>query len=267
MKISEILEVVERMAPLSFQEEYDNAGIQVGAVGAGGCPADPECTGVLVTLDVNEAVVDEAVAGGCNLILAHHPLIYKPLHEVTGQYWQQRCVIKALCHGVAIYSAHTNLDNAEGGVNWKIAEILGLQDVRWLLPKGNGCGSGAVGVFPEPVRDSDFLKIVQDRFSVECVRHTALDGRFVRTVALCGGSGASLVGAAREAGADCYVTGELGYHQFFDAEGLQLYALGHYQSEQFTMDLLIGILRRELPMLRIAHTSLITNPICYSCFR
>ena len=115
-------------APLPLQDGFDNAGLQVGLT-------DAEVTGVLLCLDVTEAVVDEAVALGCNLIVSHHPLIFSPLKRVTGATYVERCVIKALANGVAIYSAHTNLDNASGGVNYRIAAKLGLQNVKILVPK------------------------------------------------------------------------------------------------------------------------------------
>ena len=115
-------------APLPLQDGFDNAGLQVGLT-------DAEVTGVLLCLDVTEAVVDEAVALGCNLIVSHHPLIFSPLKRVTGATYVERCVIKALANGIAVYSAHTNLDNAPGGVNYRIAAKLGLQNVRILVPK------------------------------------------------------------------------------------------------------------------------------------
>lgn len=115
-------------APLPLQDGFDNAGLQVGLT-------DAEVTGVLLCLDVTEAVVDEAVALGYNLIVSHHPLIFSPLKRVTGNTYVERCVIKALANGVAIYSAHTNLDNAPGGVNYRIAAKLGLQNVKILVPK------------------------------------------------------------------------------------------------------------------------------------
>ena len=115
-------------APLPLQDGFDNAGLQVGLT-------DAEVTGVLLCLDVTEAVVDEAVALGYNLIVSHHPLIFSPLKKVTGGTYVERCVIKALSNGVAIYSAHTNLDNAQGGVNYRIAAKLGLQNVKILVPK------------------------------------------------------------------------------------------------------------------------------------
>lgn len=115
-------------APLPLQDGFDNAGLQVGLT-------DAEVTGVLLCLDVTEAVVDEAVALGCNLIVSHHPLIFSPLKRVTGVTYVERCVIKALANGIAVYSAHTNLDNAPGGVNYRIAAKLGLQNVKILVPK------------------------------------------------------------------------------------------------------------------------------------
>ena len=115
-------------APLPLQDGFDNAGLQIGLTEA-------EVTGVLLCLDVTEAVVDEAVASGCNLIVSHHPLIFSPLKRITGDNYIERCVIKALANGIAIYSAHTNIDNAPGGVNYRIAEKLGLQNVRILVPK------------------------------------------------------------------------------------------------------------------------------------
>ena len=116
------------LAPLPLQDGFDNAGLQIGLTEA-------EVAGVLLCLDVTEAVVDEAVALGCNLIVSHHPLIFSPLKRITGSNYVERCVIKALANGIAIYSAHTNIDNAPGGVNYRIAEKLGLQNVRILVPK------------------------------------------------------------------------------------------------------------------------------------
>ncbi|MBQ8337335.1 MAG: Nif3-like dinuclear metal center hexameric protein [Bacteroidaceae bacterium] len=115
-------------APLPLQEGYDNAGLQIGLT-------DAEVTGVLLCLDVTEAVIDEAVASGCNLIVSHHPLIFSPLKRITGRSYVERCVMKALRNGVAVYSSHTNMDSANGGVNHRIAEILGLENVRTLVPK------------------------------------------------------------------------------------------------------------------------------------
>ena len=128
MKIKEIVSALERFAPLPLQDGFDNAGLQIGLTEA-------EATGALLCLDVTEAVVDEAITLGYNLIVSHHPLIFKGYKSITGRDYIERCIMKAISNGITIYSAHTNLDNAPGGVNFKIAEKIGLKNVRILAPK------------------------------------------------------------------------------------------------------------------------------------
>ena len=146
VRIKDIANALEMFAPLPLQDGFDNAGLQIGLTEA-------EVAGVLLCLDVTEAVVDEAVASGCNLIVSHHPLIFSPLKRITGSNYIERCVIKALANGIAIYSAHTNIDNAPGGVNYRIAEKLGLQNVRILVPKEDALLKLAVYV-PTSVADA-----------------------------------------------------------------------------------------------------------------
>ncbi|WP_234735290.1 Nif3-like dinuclear metal center hexameric protein [Tellurirhabdus bombi] len=128
MKIKQIATSLEKWAPLAYQESYDNAGLLVG-------DPETEITGVLVTLDATEAVVDEAIAKGCNLIVAHHPIVFKGLKKLTGRSYVERTVIKAIKADIAIYASHTNLDSVVGGVNFKIAEKLNLENVQILAPK------------------------------------------------------------------------------------------------------------------------------------
>ena len=152
VRIKDIANALEMFAPLPLQDGFDNAGLQIGLTEA-------EVAGVLLCLDVTEAVVDEAVASGCNLIVSHHPLIFSPLKRITGSNYIERCVIKALANGIAIYSAHTNIDNAPGGVNYRIAEKLGLQNVRILVPKEDALLKLAVYVptsAADAVRDALF---------------------------------------------------------------------------------------------------------------
>ena len=260
MKLKDICATLERLAPLRLQDEWDNSGLQVGF-------PDAEIRRVLVCLDITEAVVEEAVACGCELIVSHHPLIFKALRQVSDATYQQRCVVRALSAGVSIYSSHTSLDNAPGGVNHRIASLIGLQDVRWLapLPSGEG-GAGLVGELPEPERDRDFLARIRQTFGVQCLRHSAPSGREIRRVALCGGAGAFLLRDAIAAGADCFLSGEFHYHDYFENAGLLLAELGHYQSEQFTQDLLLEYLTANCPSLSVQKTALNTNPICYDRF-
>ena len=257
MKAREIINAIERTAPLKFRNEGDNSGLQVGFPGA-------EVSKVLVCLDVTEAVVQEAAEKGCQMIVSHHPLIYRPLYQVSDSTYQQRCVVQALSKGISIYSAHTSLDNAPGGVNYKIAELIGMQELEWLAPKdGEDAGSGLIGRLPAPEPDAAFLKRMKKVFGVECLCHSECNGREIRTIAICGGSGGSLMRDAIRKGADCFVTGELHYHDFFDNGGMLLAELGHYQSEKFTIELLADLLSKEFPALTVIKTSINTNPIRY----
>ena len=257
MKVRDIISAIERVAPLRLQDEWDNSGLQVGFPEAN---ADK----VLMCLDVTEAIVDEAAALGCQMIVSHHPLLFKPLSQVSDITYQQRCVVKALTGGIAIYSAHTSLDNAPGGVNHKIAELIGLQDLKWLLPKeGEDAGSGLIGTLPAPERDSDFLRRIKVTFGVECLRHSECSGREIRTIALCGGAGGFLMRDAVRKGADCFITGEFHYHDYFENDGMLLAELGHYQSEQYTIDLLAELLETAFPALEVHKTSINTNPTRY----
>lgn len=257
MKIRDIIAAIEKTAPLGFQDGFDNSGLQTGF-------PDSDTSAVLVCLDITEDIVDEAIARGCGLIVSHHPLIFKALRQVGDATYQQRCVVRAIRHGIAIYSAHTSLDNAPGGVNHRIASIIGLQDCRWLSPKDNGpAGSGLVGTLAEPVEDREFFGMLKARFEVKSLRCSAPCGRMISKVALCGGAGAFLLPEAVAAGADCFISGEFHYHDYFENAGTLLAELGHYQSEQFTIDLLCGLLSGNFPELRVVRTSVNTNPVNY----
>lgn len=257
MKLREIIKVLEQAAPRQLQDDYDNSGLQLGF------PED-EISKVLVCLDVTEEIVEEAAAGGCNLIVSHHPLIFHALKQISDTTYQQRCVSKALKAGIAIYSAHTSLDNAQDGVNYKIAELIGAEELEWLSAKeGCNAGSGVVGVLKEEMQDADFLDMLKERFGVECLRHSEPDGRMIRKVAICGGSGAFLMRDAIAKGADCFVCGEFHYHDYFENKGMLLAELGHYQSEQFTCELLRDIVAGACPEIVCEITGINTNPIRY----
>lgn len=247
---SEIIAALEQFAPLSLQEDFDNAGVQVAP------EEDSECTGVLVCLDITEAILDEAVRRGCSMVVSHHPLIFSPLRQVTCATYQERCVMKAVKSGITLYSAHTNLDSAPEGVNFRIAQVLGLGNLEQL-------GMGMVGTLPEAMDEESFLSKVAELFDVECIQHSALTGRTIRRVAVCGGAGSFLMAEAGKAGADCFVTGEISYHRFFEAGAPMLVAIGHYQSEQFTINLLRDYIHSRFPQLKVEMTRINTNAIKY----
>ena len=266
MKVKEILGALEEFAPLALQDGYDNAGLQIGLA------EDAEATGALLCLDVTEAVVDEAVSKGCNLIVSHHPLLFRALKSVAADDYVGRTVMKAIRSGVAVYAAHTNLDSANGGVNWKMAEKLGLKDLEWLSAKGeykrNGemvtAGEGLVGVLPKAMERKLFFEYVKEAFGLKSLRVNDAEKDVVERVALCGGAGAFLIQKAVAKGADAFLTGEIGYHRFFGMESdIILMEMGHYESERYTVEVLRDILRNADPSLPIYDTEQKINPINY----
>lgn len=258
MKIKEVVSTLERFAPLPLQESYDNAGLQIGLT-------EREASGVLVCLDVTEDVLREAAARGLNMVVSHHPLLFGGVKCLADATQVQRCVRLAIELGIAVYGAHTNLDNAPGGVNAEIGRRLGLEGVRFLdsRPSGEG-GSGVVGDLPEAEVPMDFLRRVKQTFGAGCLMHNEGPARPVRTVALCGGAGDFLLDKALEAGADVFLTGEMHYHRYFGHENdLWIGVLGHYESERFTIGLLRRIIAEAHPGLRVEETATDTNPVRY----
>lgn len=363
MKIKELLTFIQAFAAPDLQEEYDNAGLLTGN-------SVWECNGVLCSLDVTPEVVKEALEKNCNLIIAHHPIIFRGLKQITGKNYVEQVIIEAIKNDIAIYAAHTNLDNVILGVNGKIAEKLGLKNVTILNPRQRvlrrlitfapvdkaeevrnavfqtgaghigkysecsfnseglgtfkaekgadpyvgeigkrqheketkieivypayletqvvktlldnhpyeevaydiftmenvhaGIGSGIIGELEEKVEESMFLRKVQDIFHCGVIKHTALRSKPVKKVAVCGGAGSFLTKKAIQAGADFYITSDVKYHEFFDAEGNMVLAdIGHYESEQFTVDLLHGLLAQKFPTFAVLKTNVNTNPVRY----
>ena len=261
MKIKEVVSALERFAPLPLQEDFDNAGLQIGLTEA-------EVSGALLCLDVTEAVVDEAVEKGCNLIVSHHPLIFHKLRRVTGEDYVQRAVMKAIQKGVAIVSMHTNMDSAQGGVNHKIAEKMSLRELTFFgtekVVDGVQGGAGVVGILPTPMAADDFVLMIKRTFGVECVQANELLRRPISKVALCGGAGSFLLPEAIRQGADAFVTGEMHYHDYFGHEQeIQIAVIGHFQSEQYTSEIFQSIIEERCPGVRCCLTEVCTNPIIY----
>ena len=255
-----MLSALERFAPLPLQESWDNAGLQVGLT-------ETEVSGALLCLDVNERIVDEAIAKGCNLIVSHHPLLFRGLKTISDLTDVQRTVRKALKSDICVVSMHTNMDNAKGGVNFRIAQKLGLQNVAFFAPKsvdGIEAGSGVIGKLPESQAADDFVLMVKKAFGVECAMCNELLRRPIQKVAICGGAGDFLLDEALKAGADAFITGEMHYHQYFGYEQqIQICVIGHYQSEQFTAEVFQEIIQKECPGVKTCIAETCTNPILY----
>ena len=276
LRIHEIVSAFEAVAPLALQESYDNSGLIVG-------DRDAEVTRALLCLDCTEAVVDEAIVKGCDIIIAHHPIVFGGLKRFTGGDYVQRTVIKAIQNNIAIYACHTNLDNVlRGGVNERIAQQLGFDVERILRPiavdfgsftSSGGivdsevfrtAGAGVLCNLQKPMNVLDFLQHVKERMGAEVVKYTKCDVELVGKVAICGGAGSFLIGDALRAGADAFITSDVKYHEFFDAQGKMLLCdIGHYESEKYTIDLFSNILSAKFPKFATIFAGTITNPIDY----
>jgi dinuclear metal center YbgI/SA1388 family protein len=361
--IAEITNHLESLAPVYLQESYDNAGLITGS-------KNWQCTGIICTLDATEEVILEAVSKKCNLIVAHHPIVFKGLKKINGKDYVEKAIITAIKNDIAIYAIHTNLDNVIDGVSGRMAALLGLKNPKVLSPQKNilkkltvyiptdkaeglrnalfqagaghignyshcsfnseGIGSfqandkaspyiGQIGethfekeskveiVFPtylerlivsemkaahpyeevaydivnldnehhqvgsgiiaeleESVDEAMFLTLLQKTFNIPVVKHTRFLGKPIKKVALCGGAGSFLIGNALTAGADIFITGDIKYHEFFDANDRMLIAdIGHYESEQYTIDQLFEILHHKFTTFAILKTEVRTNPVHY----
>lgn len=363
MQIKAIIDHLEAIAPLDTQESYDNSGLIVGDVNA-------ELSCALIALDCTEAVVEEAIDKKCNLIITHHPIVFKGLKRITGSNYVERVVIKAIQHAIVIYSIHTNLDHYFYGVNQKIAQKIGVRLPKILSPvdgrlvklsvfvptdhlqtvrnaifssgagnvghyadcsfstTGEGTfrgdehtqpaygekmkrthlkenklevivpahnvdqtvaslldahpyeevaydlvplknkhpweGAGMIGDLSEPVGERDFLDHLKRQFGCPAIRHSALLHRPIQRVAWCGGAGQFLIPVAKKQRADIYITADVTYHHFFEAEGQLLIAdIGHYESEQFTTELIAELIIKKIPKFAFHLTDLNVNPVNY----
>ncbi len=363
MIVKEVTAVLEELAPLAYAEDFDNVGLLVGSY-------TQEVSGILVTLDTLENVVDEAIVNKCNLIISFHPIIFSGLKRITGSSYVERVVIKAIQNNVAIYSMHTALDNSSEGVNAKICEVLDILNPKILIPQKNtikklttyapiheseqltntlfeagagtignysncsftnqGIGSfkadkhakptigtigethfekeaqinitfsagvekevmqalfknhpyeevayevitlenanqdigmGMVGALKKPMGETAFLKLVQQKMKASGIRHSKLLNKNIEKVAVLGGSGAFAIQAAKAAGADIFITADVKYHQFYEADDKIVIAdIGHFETEQFTKNLLVDYLTKKIPNFAIRLSESITNPIKY----
>ncbi len=261
MKIKELTDYLEDIAPLHLQESYDNAGLLTGKY-------EWEVTGVITALDATEAVVDEAIEKGCNVIVSHHPIIFKGIKKVNGYHYIEKVIIKAIKNDIALYAIHTNLDNVlKDGVSTEMCKRLELSDVKILAVKDQSVpdvGLGAIGYLPSAMTAMDCLEYVKDKMNAQQIRHTELLGREINKVAVCGGSGSSFLQHAISQKADLYISSDFKYHEFFESNKEIIIAdIGHYESEQFTIELLFGLLKKKFSNFALFCTSVTTNPINY----
>lgn len=255
---ADIIGAVTAFAPPGLQESWDNSGVQVGR-------ADLPCSGVLLCVDVTPDTVDEAAALGCDLIVSHHPLIFKGLRSITGATQVERAVIAALRAGITVYSAHTSLDSTRGGVSWEMARMIGAEVVGILSPsdKADATGLGVVARLDTPVEPKSLYSTVSRVFGSPHPRASRRTGAKVGTVALCGGSGGEFIPAAIRAGADAYITADIRYHDFVDyGNDIFLLDIGHFESESCAKDIFYRIITENFPNFAVYYSKQ-QNPIQY----
>lgn len=258
MTVKDIASAIESFAPLSIQESWDNSGLVIGSEAQ-------EVHGVLLGFDCTSDLVDEAVSLGADMIITHHPLIFSGLKKISPDDPVGLAVMKAVSAGIAVYAAHTSADKVLGGVSGAMAERLGLKDVRVLDEEPGGFGLGAVGDLPQPMDGGSFIEYVKSRFGLRMIRCSHLPQEPVSRVAMCGGSGGSLIEKAREAGAQAYLCGDISYHHFFTTKNFMVMDIGHFEGEVEIVDILFSLLRKKFPNFAISTSSRLetSNPVYY----
>ena len=261
MRLVDLTNFLETHAPIALQESYDNCGLLVG---------DPlsEIGSVLVSLDVTEQVVEEAIQLGANVIIAHHPIIFSGLKSITGSSMVERTIILAIKNNISIYAIHTNLDKTlDQGVNTKIADKLNLVQKVALRDEGlledKPVGLGIVGLLPRPMQVFEFLQYVKTQLHTNVIKYTPFD-HIIEKVAICGGSGSFLLKDAIAAEAQAFITSDFKYHDYFESDGrLMITDIGHFESEQFTIELLYEMISEKFSNFAVYSTEVCTNPIKY----
>lgn len=232
MKIIEVTNAIEQYAPKELASSYDNVGLMLG-------DGEREVTSILLTLDVDLEVAMEAKAMGANLIISHHPLIFNPVKQITTETPDGKCLLYLAENKIAVYSAHTNLDSALGGLNDLAAGLLRLTGTL-PLETDEGPGIGRIGTLPNSLSLAELATEIKQIYRLSHIRYIGNGEKKMSRVALCTGSGGDLAELAQAKGADVYITGEIKYSvaRKAAASGFSLIELGHYESEYIVVDLL-----------------------------
>ena len=261
MTVRDIATLIEQFAPLSLQESYDNSGLIVGRM-------DDEVHGVLLAVDVTEEVLDEAEREGCDMIITHHPIIFNAMKRFNSANYVERCVERAIRRGIALYACHTNLDSTPNGMSWRVGSMIGLGDMSVLEPRRDdpAAGFGVVGLLPRAESALAFMQRMKSIFDVGAVRHSDIpsEDAMVRRVAICTGSGGSLIDMALRAEADIYVTADLRYNDFMRGEGRMILAdIGHFESEFCAINIINDVLSKKMCNFAVRKSESSRNPVHY----
>ncbi len=232
MKAREIIEVLEEIAPTKLIDSWDNTGFQIGN-------DEKEIRSILIALDLDEKIVDKAIEEEFQMIVTHHPLIFKPLKNINNSNYIGNLIMKIIANDIVVYNAHTNLDLAYGGINDELARLLNLKNVEPLSEvtiDGEQYGYGRVGDIEQTDFDN-FINKIKSTLSVDDIRVYGEEISKIKKVALCGGSGSGFIQDAHRKNADIYITGDIKYH---DAQlglqlGLILIDAGHFHTEKIIL--------------------------------
>lgn len=260
MKVGDIVDAIEAVAPSSLQEGWDNTGLLVGR-------READCRGVMLCVDVTPGIIIEAVEARCDMIVSHHPLIFKGLKRLNGDGRVERSVELALKNGIAIYCCHTSIDNAPGGVSWVMAKRLGAAGCEVLSRRpgdGVAAGLGVVGCFDTPLTAVELVERVKCSFGSPIARCSRRPDDVITRVAMCGGSGSEFLADAVAAGAQAYITSDTRYHDFVDyGEKIFIVDIGHFESEECTKEIFYQIITEKFPNFAVRYSVIETNPISY----
>jgi dinuclear metal center YbgI/SA1388 family protein len=258
MRIKDLEEIFENFAPNSFQESYDNSGLIIGN-------KEEEIKNILISLDVTEEIVNEAIKKGCNVIVSHHPILFFPIKRLNDNNYVERIIKLVIKNDISLYSIHTNLDNVIHGVSSKISEKLNLKNTN-ELKQNKICNStsGMIGELENEINYKDFLNNLKDIFKTPSLKYTNPIKENIKKIAFCGGAGSFLLEGAIKKGADVFISSDFTYHKFFDADNkIMIIDIGHYEFEQFTTELIVQFLSSKGLKNNIFSTAINTNPVNY----
>jgi len=254
--VNHILDALLTWAPLHLKADYDNIGLLVG---------DPNqtVTQSIICLDITEDVLQEAIRTKSQLIIAHHPLIFRKLANVRADDPTGYLVTELIRNHISVIAMHTNLDSAIGGVSYVLAETIGLKDLQFLESDREEGGYGVIGSFNEPMDTASFLRHCAQQLGVPMMRYSGAPER-IHKVAVCGGAGSFLMNQAIKKGAQAYITADLKYHDFFtNTPSFLLCDAGHYETEMPICGKIQSFLAEHYPGLSAHVTQVVTNPVHY----
>jgi len=242
--LKDILDTLDEIAPFILAEEWDNSGLQVGSL-------SHEIKKIYVALDPTIETLKNASNTGAQLLLTHHPLIYKPLLNINYEKYPGEIIYFASKAEISIIAAHTNLDICIGGINDILANILNLEGIK-ALEEHNGnsesIGIGRIGTLQKPLELSKVIEILKNCLGVNNIMVSGKNDKIIKRIAVVGGSGGDTISTAAQKGADLLVTGDIKYHQAMEAQnsGLSLIDGGHFHTERTALKVFSGIFKDAL---------------------